>query len=76
MLLTSQVRVADIAEAPANAQQSELSGLKIGFSKAAGEKCPRCWHYANDVGSVADHPELCGRCVTNVAGNGEIRKFA
>ncbi|MGL5160791.1 MAG: zinc finger domain-containing protein, partial [Plesiomonas shigelloides] len=39
-------------------------------------KCPRCWHYAADIGSVAAHPTLCGRCVTNIAGDGETRKFA
>ncbi|MFW2168243.1 isoleucine--tRNA ligase, partial [Enterobacter cloacae complex sp.6722794] len=45
-LLTSQASVADIATAPEDAKDSELKGLKITFSKAAGEKCPRCWHYA------------------------------
>ncbi|MGO2347321.1 MAG: class I tRNA ligase family protein, partial [Providencia sp.] len=76
VLLTSQAVVADIATAPTDAQDSELDGLKIAFSKAAGDKCPRCWHYASDIGSVADQPELCGRCATNVAGDGEVRKFA
>lgn len=75
-LLTSQASVADIATAPEDAKDSELKGLKITFSKAAGEKCPRCWHYASDIGAVAEQPEICGRCVTNVAGNGELRKFA
>ncbi|MBS9437536.1 isoleucine--tRNA ligase [Photorhabdus noenieputensis] len=76
VLLTSQVVVADYEQAGEDAQQSEISGLKIAFRKADGEKCPRCWHYAKDVGLVAEHAELCGRCVTNVAGNGEERKFA
>jgi isoleucyl-tRNA synthetase len=39
-------------------------------------KCVRCWHYREDVGANADHPELCGRCVDNVAGDGEQRRFA
>lgn len=46
------------------------------LSKAEGEKCPRCWHYTSDVGKVAEHAEICGRCVSNVAGDGEKRKFA
>ena len=29
-----------------------------------------------DVGGNAEHPELCGRCVENVAGEGESRRFA
>ncbi|MCW7762541.1 isoleucine--tRNA ligase [Photorhabdus luminescens] len=76
VLLTSQVVVADYEQASEDAQQSEIGSLKIAFRKADGEKCPRCWHYAKDVGLVAEHAELCGRCVTNVAGNGEERKFA
>ncbi|EYU16213.1 isoleucine--tRNA ligase [Photorhabdus aegyptia] len=76
VLLTSQAVVADYEQAGEDAQQSEINGLKIAFRKADGEKCPRCWHYAKDVGLVAEHAELCGRCVTNVAGNGEERKFA
>jgi len=39
-------------------------------------KCVRCWHHRADVGTHHDHPELCGRCVENVAGNGETRKYA
>ncbi|ANI30880.1 isoleucine--tRNA ligase [Yersinia entomophaga] len=77
VLLTSGAHVADYAAAGDDAQQSELiSGLKITFKKADGEKCPRCWHYTQDIGLVAEHADLCGRCVTNVAGDGEERKFA
>nr|MBO2468691.1 isoleucine--tRNA ligase [Xanthomonadaceae bacterium] len=38
-------------------------------------KCVRCWHYRADVGAVAAHPELCGRCVSNIEGPGEDRKW-
>ncbi len=38
-------------------------------------KCVRCWHYRADVGSDPAHPELCARCVTNVAGAGETREW-
>jgi isoleucyl-tRNA synthetase len=77
VLLTSAAKVAPYADAGDDALQSELiAGLKITFNKADGEKCPRCWHYTQDVGLVAEHAELCGRCVTNVAGDGEERKFA
>lgn len=77
VLLTSTAKVVAYADAGDDAQQSELiAGLKITFNKADGEKCPRCWHYTQDVGLVAEYAELCGRCVTNVAGDGEERKFA
>jgi isoleucyl-tRNA synthetase len=38
-------------------------------------KCVRCWHHRTDVGVHAEHPELCGRCVSNVEGPGEDRKW-
>lgn len=77
VLLTSQAKVVDISQSPVQAQNSELNGLKIAFYKQAeGAKCPRCWHYSIDIGLAAEYTELCGRCVTNVAGDGEIRKFA
>jgi isoleucyl-tRNA synthetase len=39
-------------------------------------KCVRCWQRRLDVGVNSEHPELCGRCVTNVDGPGENRRFA
>lgn len=39
-------------------------------------KCERCWHYRADVGSDPLHPPLCGRCVSNLFGDGEARKYA
>jgi len=38
-------------------------------------KCARCWHYRADVGSAAAHPQLCGRCVVNIDGAGEVRRW-
>ena len=41
-------------------------------------KCVRCWQHRPDVGSHPEHPELCGRCVTNVEGpaNAAVRMNA
>lgn len=43
---------------------------------SAHAKCARCWHYRADVGSHAEHPELCGRCDANLHGAGEAREHA
>ena len=51
-------------------------GVKIKVSKSSHEKCVRCWHHREEVGSIKDHPELCSRCVENAIGNGEKREFA
>jgi len=39
-------------------------------------KCTRCWHWRADVGADPKHPEICGRCVSNLFGAGEPRRFA
>ncbi|MCG2578321.1 isoleucine--tRNA ligase [Dechloromonas sp. XY25] len=39
-------------------------------------KCERCWHVRDDVGAHAEHPGLCGRCVSNLHGDGEARVSA
>ncbi|APP77056.1 isoleucine--tRNA ligase [Xanthomonas vesicatoria ATCC 35937] len=38
-------------------------------------KCVRCWHHQASVGSDARHPELCCRCVSNIEGPGEERRW-
>ena len=43
---------------------------------SAHAKCERCWHYREEVGSDAKHPTLCGRCVSNLFGDGEARRYA
>ena len=50
--------------------------LKISVSKSSAEKCVRCWHRNKSVGSSKKHPELCNRCVENLDGPGEDRRFA
>ena len=50
--------------------------LTVAAKVSGGEKCERCWHYTDDVGSVAAHPTLCARCAENVDGKGETRHYA
>jgi isoleucyl-tRNA synthetase len=50
--------------------------LKISVSRSSAEKCVRCWHRNKSVGSSSKHPELCNRCVENLDGPGEDRRFA
>jgi isoleucyl-tRNA synthetase len=37
--------------------------VTVAVSKAAGQKCERCWHWETDVGSHPEHPTICARCV-------------
>ena len=52
------------------AQGDELSA---NVAPSAQQKCERCWHYVESVGTVAAHPTLCARCVENIDGKGENR---
>jgi len=56
--------------------QQEGSGLIIDVKPSAHTKCERCWHYRADVSHDANHPDLCGRCTSNLSGAGEPRRYA
>jgi isoleucyl-tRNA synthetase len=54
----------------------ERGAFQIETAPATGAKCERCWHVREDVGADAGHPELCGRCASNLFGDGEVRNHA
>ena len=56
--------------------ENDSSELEVKISKSNDKKCVRCWHHREDVGTSLDHPEICSRCVDNIAGDGEVRHFA
>ncbi|MBW4668116.1 MAG: isoleucine--tRNA ligase [Cyanomargarita calcarea GSE-NOS-MK-12-04C] len=69
LFITSQV---DLLDTP-----QPLEGLKysvrsnewgIGVVDAEGQKCDRCWNYSTHVGESAEHPTICERCVSALAG--------
>jgi len=73
VLIASEVTVVDEL---AEGQETDVEGLKVSVHKSGAEKCVRCWHYREEVGTLDHHEELCGRCVENVDGDGEQRQFA
>jgi isoleucyl-tRNA synthetase len=78
LFITSEARVHEASTPPDNAvlaTNTGRAGVWITLEPSSDTKCIRCWHRRPDVGRYADHPELCGRCVTNVDGPGEQRKF-
>jgi isoleucyl-tRNA synthetase len=44
----------------------DVAGVAVAPGLAEGEKCERCWQVLPDVGSVAAHSTLCGRCADAV----------
>lgn len=73
VFITSEARVFDFEE---KGEATELEGLRVGVRKTNEKKCERCWHSREEVGQIDKHPSLCGRCVENIEGEGEIRLYA
>ena len=76
VLITSAASVAPFVQAPADAVETEVPGLKLKVVKSAHTKCGRCWHFRADVGANPEHPEICARCADNISGKGEVRHYA
>jgi isoleucyl-tRNA synthetase len=75
VFITSYARIHPISEQADDCVEAG-AGVMIKVSKSEHEKCVRCWHHRADVASHDEHPELCGRCVENITGDGEQRVFA
>jgi isoleucyl-tRNA synthetase len=81
LLIASDARVSDWGEKPLPdgavlARSAREQGVFFVVKPSSKTKCVRCWQRRADVGVNSEHPELCGRCVTNVEGPGEQRRFA
>ena len=78
VFITSSASVRGLSEKPDNLETQTLNEHQyaVEAKKASGEKCVRCWHLREDVGSHSEYPEICSRCVSNVHGDGETRQIA
>jgi isoleucyl-tRNA synthetase len=77
VFITSYARVHAAEPRPEDAPAAEsVPDLWIAVTASPHTKCVRCWHHREDVGSYAEHPQLCGRCVVNVTSTGEERLYA
>jgi len=76
VLITSAATLAALESAPDGAAETDMSDLRLQVTVSGEEKCERCWHRCPEVGQIAEHPTLCQRCVENIDGDGEQRRFA
>ena len=79
VLITSEANVEKADSQPDGTVAAEGEGINnvwLAVKASDAEKCVRCWHHRPDVGSHPEHPELCGRCIENVVGDGEVRQYA
>jgi isoleucyl-tRNA synthetase len=66
--ITSDMTLSADAPPPEAFTLADVAGVGVIVQLASGEKCGRCWRVLEEVGSHADHPELCDRC-TDAVGN-------
>ncbi len=63
LLIVSKVQIhAGLEQAAAEDYKPEGFDLALRVVAADGEKCERCWLYADTVGQDAEHPTVCKRC--------------
>ena len=74
VFIVSAVRVLP-GEHP-EAVASRVPGIAVRVVPSSGSKCARCWHYRHDVAASGEHATLCGRCISNLYGEGEARPHA
>jgi isoleucyl-tRNA synthetase len=56
--------------------QQKEGDVSVNATPSTFTKCERCWHYRADVGTDQQHPTICGRCISNLYGTGESRRYA
>jgi isoleucyl-tRNA synthetase len=76
LLITGDAKVANLGTLTATAVRATQEDLWIEVKPSQSPKCVRCYQLRPDVGSNPQHPEICARCVGNVEGPGEERRFA
>lgn len=76
ILITSAANVVAESSAPLDAATTDVPGLSLKVIATANAKCERCWHRVADVNANAEYPGICGRCIVNISGKGEMREFA
>jgi isoleucyl-tRNA synthetase len=76
VLITSSAEVLLASSDLTGLVATEVPGLSLNVTPLEYQKCERCWHRRADVGKHTSHPGLCDRCIENVEGVGEVRKYA
>ena len=78
VLITSAATLAPLESVESEGVFTMRNGSRILVRAVPSEypKCVRCWHHREEVGSHAEHPELCARCIDNIDGDGEQRRYA
>ncbi|MCK6441339.1 isoleucine--tRNA ligase [Elstera cyanobacteriorum] len=67
--ITASIDLRPLASAPPDAVLSvDVEGVAVRFAKTDHARCERCRSHYPEVGTIADHPDLCFRCAEVVGG--------
>ncbi len=56
ILIVSQVQLQE-------ANELKADEFKVEAHSAAGDKCPRCWHYSSHLGTMGEYEGICPKCL-------------
>ena len=73
--ICSETMLKPTKDCPEGARKVTDHNIWVTAHPSTHPKCDRCWHQRADVGSYPEDPTLCGRCVDNVSGAGETRRY-
>lgn len=76
LFIVSELHLHSLKEKPVDIEENSELQIAVKVDLSAYEKCVRCWHRRESVGTIIEHPELCERCIANISGYDEQRKFA
>jgi len=76
VFITSDAILYQENKKPSMAKETAIPGLWVVVRASQHQKCVRCWHLRPDVNQNPKYPEICGRCIENIAGDGEVRLYA
>ena len=76
VLITSAAQAMPVSERSGSADECDIPGLWIDIAVSQNQKCARCWQRRADVTESGEYVGLCSRCITNVQGEGEVRRYA
>lgn len=81
ILITSSARVVGMKQFREGTDdrflfETNIEGLWLQLSLSTAPSCARCWHHCPSVDSDASRPKLCIRCIENIDGAGELRRYA
>ena len=75
VFITSSAQLEPYSAKPKDLVGNDVLGLAVAVSSSQQSKCVRCWHRDASVGQHITHTMLCERCVGNISGQPEVRKF-